>query len=184
MGEVRAGELQRCLDILGVTEHVFLGLPDVDWHSPLPDEGLDAVIDLVRDVKPDTMLTFGPEGMTNHEGHKSVCEWATEAFARHAPRDSQLFYSVVSRSWADQFVPLLDAAGVYREGAEPPIVDDASLDIDIVLTGDMLTRKMDAIYQHKSQLGGLIEVFGRDRLSQALAAESFRRAPVSAEVRA
>jgi LmbE family N-acetylglucosaminyl deacetylase len=180
MGEIRAGELQRCLDILGVTEHVFLDLPDVDWHSPLPDEGLAAVIDLMRDVMPDTVLTFGPEGMTNHEGHKSVCHWATEAFALHAPHASRLFYSVVSRTWAEQFVPLLDAAGVYREGGEPPIVSDESLDIDIALTGDMLERKMQAIYQHESQLGGLIEVFGGDRLSKALASESFCRAPTSA----
>ena len=127
MAEVRTGELERCLSILGVKEHIFLDLPDVDWHTPLPDHGLDAVVDIMRDVQPDAVLTFGPDGMTNHEGHKSVSNWTTDAFAQYAPAGSSLYYSVVSRTWADRFVPLLESLGVYREGGEPPIVDDALL---------------------------------------------------------
>jgi LmbE family N-acetylglucosaminyl deacetylase len=179
MAEVRTGELERCLSILGVKEHIFLDLPDVDWHTPLPEDGADAVVDIMRDVQPDSVLTFGPDGMTNHEGHKSVSSWTTDAFAQCAPPDAALYYSVVSRTWGDKFVPLLDSLGVYREGGEPPIVADALLDIDIVLEGDYLERKMRAMYEHKSQMEGLIEVFGADLLSVAFAPESFRRAEVS-----
>jgi LmbE family N-acetylglucosaminyl deacetylase len=179
LGEIRAAELARCLEILGVTEHVFLDLPDVDWHTPLPDRGADAVAELMRQVRPDSVLTFGPDGMTNHEGHKSVCAWTTDAFHRFAPTGSSLYYSVVSRTWADQFVPQLDAVGVYRAGSEPPIVDDAALDIDIVLDGELLERKMAAIREHQSQIEGLMQVFGEDLLSVALASESFRRAKQS-----
>jgi len=176
LGEIRAAELSRCLALLGVTEHVFLDLPDVDWHTPLPDSGAGAVFDLMREVQPDSVLTFGPDGMTNHEGHKSVCTWTTDAFRRHAPVGSSLYYSVVSRTWAEQFVPQLDAVGVYRDGSEPPIVDDAELDIDIVLSDEQLDRKMAAIREHQSQIEGLLQVFGEDLLSEALASETFRLA--------
>lgn len=179
MAEVRTGELERCLAILGVKEHIFLDLPDVDWHTPLPEQGLHAVVDIVRDVQPDAVLTFGPDGMTNHEGHKSVSSWTTDAFAQHAPAGSALYYAAVSRTWADRFVPLLDSLGMYREGAEPPIIEDGMLDIDIVLEGDYLERKMEAMVAHTSQMEGLIEVFGKDLLSVAFAPESFRRAAVT-----
>jgi LmbE family N-acetylglucosaminyl deacetylase len=176
LGEIRAAELSSCLTILGVSEHVFLDIPDVDWHTPLPDSGADAVAELMREVQPDSVLTFGPDGMTNHEGHKSVSAWTTDAFRRHAPSGSSLYYSVVSRTWADEFVPKLDAVGVYRDSSEPPIVDDAALDIDIVLDGELLERKMAAIREHQSQIEGLLQVFGEELLSMAFASESFRLA--------
>ncbi len=174
MAEIRSGELERCLSILGVTEHVFLDLPDVDWHTPLPDHGAEAVATLMREVQPTSVVTFGPDGMTNHEGHKSVSGWTTDAFRRHAKPDATLYFSVISRSWADEFVPMLDSLGVYREGGEPPIVEDSDLDIDIVLEGDLLELKMAAMREHRSQIEGLLEVFGEDRMSMAFASESFR----------
>ena len=155
---------------------MFLDLPDVDWHTPLPDSGADAVAAVMRDVQPDSVLTFGPDGMTNHEGHKSVCTWTTQAFRHHAPAGSSLYYSVVSRTWADQFVPQLDVLGVYRDGSKPPIVNDDELDINIVLSGELLDRKMAAIREHQSQIEGLLQVFGEELLSVALASESFRLA--------
>jgi LmbE family N-acetylglucosaminyl deacetylase len=180
MAEVRTAEMERCLAIVGVTEHVWLDLPDVDWHRPLPDEGRDAVADIMRDVQPDAVLTFGPDGMTNHEGHKSVSSWTTAAFVEHAPRGSSLYYSVLSRTWGERFVPMLRDFGVYRDGAEPPIVDDAELAIDIVLRGELLERKMRALYEHESQLDALIQAFGSDTLAEGFASESFSRAPVDA----
>jgi len=176
MGDVRAEELARCLAILGVTEHLFLDLPDVDWDTPLPDQGADAVASIMREVQPDSVVTFGPDGMTNHEGHKSVSKWATDAFRQYAPSGSGLYYAAISRAWADQFVPMLDSVGMYRDGGQPPIVEDGLLDIDIVLEGEMLERKMAGLFEHKSQLEGLIEVFGAELLSIAFASESFRRA--------
>ena len=37
MGEVREAELMRCFEILGVTEHHWLDVPDVDMDTPLPE---------------------------------------------------------------------------------------------------------------------------------------------------
>src|SRR3954453_21522329 len=59
MGEVRTGELERSLEILGVTEHHWLHLPDVDMQTGLPEDGYERVRDLVEDIRPDTILTFG-----------------------------------------------------------------------------------------------------------------------------
>ena len=173
LADVRTGELQRCLEALGVTEHHYLDLPDVDWDTPLPGDGEQAVADIVQVVQPDAVLTFGPDGMTNHEGHKSVSRWATTAFTRHASPDAHLYYAVLSRTWAERFVPMLQEMGVYRDGQTPPVVDNEALDVDVVLDGELLDRKMRAIYEHTSQIEGLVQVFGHDALAEALSAESF-----------
>jgi LmbE family N-acetylglucosaminyl deacetylase len=85
MGEVRTGELERCLQILGVKEHHWLDLPDIDMDTGLPEGGYDRVRDLVEDVQPDTLLTFGPDGMTDHAAHNDVSRWATQAARRGQP---------------------------------------------------------------------------------------------------
>ena len=173
LGSVRAEELMRCLALLGVTEHRFLDLPDVDWDTPLPDLGAPAVLDIVREVQPRTVLTFGPEGMTGHEGHRSVSQWTTAAFAVAAPERARLYHAVCSKSWADEFVPLLRAQGVYREGVEVPIVADADVDLRVELDDREIARKMAALQEHHSQLSGLVALFGETMLAKAMRGEFF-----------
>ena len=77
MADVRSDEMRRSLDVLGVREHRFLDGPvDVDMQTPLDDVGASQVLEIMRQVQPDTVLTFGPDGMTGHEGHKTVSAWA------------------------------------------------------------------------------------------------------------
>jgi LmbE family N-acetylglucosaminyl deacetylase len=173
LGEVRAEELRRCLSLLGVNEHVFLDLPDVDWDTPLPDEGEELVRTIMRDVSPDTVLTFGPDGITGHEGHRSVSRWATDAFRREAPPGAALYHAVYSSDWSAAFLPHLLELGVFREGAEPPVVDQP--DLDLVLEGALLSTKIAAVQEHRSQISGLAAVFGEDRWAQAMSRESFRK---------
>jgi LmbE family N-acetylglucosaminyl deacetylase len=81
MAEVRTEEMRRSLEILGVAEHRFLEGPvDVDMQTPLDPSGAPQVLEIMREVQPDTVLTFGPDGMTGHEGHKSVSAWVRQAF--------------------------------------------------------------------------------------------------------
>jgi LmbE family N-acetylglucosaminyl deacetylase len=174
LGDVRALELQSCLSMLGVQEHIFLDLPDVDWNTPLPEAGADLVAAIMQRVAPNTVLTFGPDGITNHEGHKSVSRWATEAFRRHAPAGAGLFYAVHPREWGEEFLPHLQSLGAFRDGAEPPIVDDGDMHLDLRLDGALLDLKVAAIMEHESQIAGLAAAFGEDRWSRAMARESFR----------
>ncbi|MCZ3385733.1 MAG: PIG-L family deacetylase [Actinomycetia bacterium] len=169
---VHTAELERCLSMLGVREHIFLGPPDVDWHTPPPDAGADAPI--MEQVVPDTVLTFGPDGITNHEGHKSVSHWATEAFREHAPSGASLYYAADPRAWGAEFLPDLFALGAFRDGAGPPVHDDEELYLD--LDSDLLDLKAAAIREHHSQIVGLATAFGEERWTRAMARKSFRRA--------
>lgn len=177
MGEVRERELLRSLEVLGVTEHRFLGLPDIDMDSPLPASGADDVLALMREVDPDTVLTFGPEGMTGHEGHKSVSRWATEAFRAAAKPGASLYYAVYTQEWADEFVPTMNGFGIFRPGT-PPIHPREDLAIAFVLPDELLELKMRAIQEHESQVEALFAAFGEDFFRRAMHEESFRLAEV------
>ncbi len=64
LAQIRTEELHQALEALGVTEHHWLDYPD-GGCAEVPDEAAVArVRSLVQEVRPETVLTFGPEGMT------------------------------------------------------------------------------------------------------------------------
>jgi LmbE family N-acetylglucosaminyl deacetylase len=178
MGEVRTEEMYRSLRILGVKEHRFLdGLLDVDMQTPLDESGAGQVEEIVREVQPNTILTFGPDGMTGHEGHKSINRWATGAFRTAAPPGSSLYYATNTPAWADEWVPKLQQFNIFLPGT-PPVTPEDQIALRFALDDAMRDLKLKAISAHASQVEGLIYVFGDEGFKRAFAEESFRLAEV------
>ena len=179
MGEVRTAELLRSLEILGVSEHHFLEGPvDVDMQAHLDESGGEQVRAIMADVDPDTVITFGPDGMTGHQGHKDVSRWTTDAFAAVAKPGARLLYATQTPEWVAEWVPKLERFDIFLPGT-PPETPVEELAINSVLPPDLRELKFDAISAHESQVEGLIEVFGRD-LMLALGEENFRPGAVKA----
>jgi len=175
MAEVRAEELRRSLEILGVAEHLFLEGPvDVDMQTPLDPSGAPQVLEIMRDVQPDTVLTFGPDGMTGHEGHKSVSSWVSDAFEEAAKPGARLYHATATPEWAQVWLPRLEPFDIFLPGT-PPITPRGELAIDYTLPDDVLDLKFRAIQAHESQVEGLVAVFG-DRMREWMATEYFRLA--------
>jgi LmbE family N-acetylglucosaminyl deacetylase len=173
MGEVRTRELLRSLEILGVREHRFLDGPvDVDMETPLHEAGAEQVRTIMAEVRPDTVLTFGPDGMTGHEGHKSVSRWATDAFHEVAPPGARLLYATTTPAWAATWVERLEPFGIFLPGT-PPVTPTSDLAVDYALPEDVLDLKWGAIRAHESQVEGLVEVFG-DGMREWMSMEAFR----------
>lgn len=173
MGEVRERELIRSLEVLGVTEHHWLDCLDVDMDTPLDGSGFPRVLEIMEEVRPDTVLTFGPDGMTDHAGHKSVCEWSTRAFVQTAKPGARLHYATATPEWAATWVPVYNRFDVFRPGT-PPVTSREELSIDFPLPPDLLDLKLRAIQEHVSQVEGMVHAFGEDIFRQAMAEEYFR----------
>jgi LmbE family N-acetylglucosaminyl deacetylase len=177
MADVRTKELLRSLEILGVGEHRFLEGPvDVDMQTPLDEVGATQVREIVADVRPDTVLTFGPDGMTGHEGHKSVCRWVTDAFHEDAPAGARLLYATATPDWVERWNDQLAPFEIFLPGY-PVTTPRDQLEIGFELPAGLLDRKFAAIQAHESQVEGLVEVFG-DRMREWMAEETFRLAAV------
>lgn len=178
MGEVRTLELYRSLEILGVKEHRFLeGCLDVDMQTPLDEAGRAQVLRIVEEVRPDTVLTFGPDGMTGHVGHMSVSRWATDAFREAAPPGARLLYATNTPEWVEEWVPKLAPFNIFLPGSPPQTPRD-QIEVQLDLDDELRDRKLLAISAHESQVEGLLEVFGGEGFKRAFAQESFRLAEV------
>jgi LmbE family N-acetylglucosaminyl deacetylase len=173
MGDVRTNELLRSLDVLGVKEHHFLEGPvDLDMDTALDPAGAAQVRRIMEDIGPDTVLTFGPEGMTGHVAHQDVSRWAGEAFGEVATPGARLYHAVFPQSLADEWLEKLAPFDIFRPGT-PNVVADQEMDLYLELPTEVLDQKIASIKEHASQIEALYEVFGDEGFRRFMAKEGF-----------
>jgi LmbE family N-acetylglucosaminyl deacetylase len=146
---VRRWEVAAAMAVLGVTEHRILGLPDGDL-AERDEEGIELVGVLLDELRLDTLLTFGPDGITYHPDHIAVGRWATEAWLRRG-RPCRLLYATPSVEHLARFGALYEEWGVYMSGERPRGVAAERLALRISLDGPDLDRKLTALGAMASQ---------------------------------
>ena len=176
MGRVREAELMASLAVLGVAEHRWLDYYDGTCASVPQDEAVAKVEAIMRDVQPDSVLSFGPDGMTDHPDHKATCAWATAAFERTAKPGAKLYYATMTPEWAVEFVPRMNRFNVFMSPDTPPVAARRELAIVFELPPDVLELKLKAIEAHVSQVEGMLNAFGQDFFREAHKEEYFRLA--------
>ncbi|MHB8512011.1 MAG: PIG-L deacetylase family protein [Actinomycetota bacterium] len=176
MGDVREKELETSLEILGVKEHEWLGYPDAGCQDVDQDEATRRVAKMIREQQPDSVLTFGPDGMTGHADHKAVCAWTTKAFEQEAKPGSSLYYATHTPEHAAKFEERMKVFNVFMEPGTPPKTPISELAIYFVLPDQLRERKLKAILAHVSQMEGMLNMFGEQFFRDAVSEENYRLA--------
>ena len=166
----RRAELEAALAAVGVEELHLLGLEDGDCASQDPTS---AIVDLLSDIDPDLVVTFGPDGMTGHPDHRAVSRWTTDAWASTCPT-ADLWYATLSHGFHQMWGGLNDQIGLWVEQPDPPSTAPGALARALELTDDLLDCKMAALEAHASQTTPLIELVGRPTYRRWWSAEFFR----------
>ncbi len=171
---VRESELAACLGVLGVGEHLWLDHPDGGCAAVDDGEAADRLAALIDEVRPDTVLTFGPEGQTYHEDHIAVSRWTTLA-CRRADHDPRLLYAVMTPEWIGAIGELLPMDELMMvPDIEPPTTAAEDLSLWFVAEGPILERKVQALECQASQVTSIIQMAGRDAYKALNADETFR----------
>lgn len=174
---LRTAEMVACLGILGVEEHHWLDLPDGAGEE-VPDEvPVARIAELIDEIRPDTTLTFGPDGQTYHVDHIAISRWTTQAVAA-ARHPTRLLYAAMTEEWVQLFADHgVDLSQVMMvPGAVPPTVPPEALAVWFRAEGDLLDRKVRALRAQASQVEPLVQQFGLEAFA-VQAADEFYRAP-------
>ncbi len=168
----RTRELARSLGILGVTEHEWLHYRDGECAAVPESEAVDRLCDVVDRVRPDTVLTFGSDGLTGHEDHRTVSAWTAAAFDRAAPPGARLLHATLAARRAPRWGALTESLGIYPPGL--PVLTPAEwLAVDLELDPDVARRKFRALAAQETQTAGLIAALGAEVYTAWVADESF-----------
>ena len=133
-------------------------------------DAVASIAAFIADVAPDTIVTFGPDGMTGHPDHIAVSEWVTEAW-RQSSASTRLLYATISGDHATRFADLNERFNVFL-GNEPPYTPPDEVALAITCEGELLERKMAAIRAHETQSAAVIAELG-DRFPEWIAEEWF-----------
>ncbi len=169
LAEVRTVELEACLAELGVTEHHWLDYPDGGCAAVSDSEGTARIREFVDDLRPSTVLTFGPDGMTGHPDHQAVSRWTAAAVSG---TDSAAHAATNTPEWLARYRHPLDELGVFMD-AEPPCAPVEELSLHLVAEGELLDRKVAAMLHQISQLEPLVQALGIEFLREGFAEEAF-----------
>jgi LmbE family N-acetylglucosaminyl deacetylase len=79
LAEIREAELRAAASQLGVKEAVVLGYPDLQLDRADPREIVAQIAAYLRCVRPDVIVTFGPDGAYGHPDHVAISQFTTAA---------------------------------------------------------------------------------------------------------
>lgn len=168
LGAHRARELDASLAVLGVTEHRWLGYADGSCPAVPEAAATDAVAAIVDEVRPDTIVTFGPDGFTGHSDHRAVSAWARRAWRAAAP-DAAFVQAVLPPQFTRRFAAINERFGVFMD--DP--ADEVAPDLLLRLRGERLDRKVAALRAQDSQTRRLVDGVGPATFRRWWADEAF-----------
>jgi LmbE family N-acetylglucosaminyl deacetylase len=174
LGRVRRWEAAAAMAVLGVREHHVLGLPDGGLGAHEAD-GVDLVRQLIDEVRPDTILTFGPDGRTFHPDHVAIHRWVTTAWVHRGGR-TRLLHAVVTAEDLDDFLALEEELGVYMGVERPRGFARAELALHVEATGALLDQKLAALRAMATQTSGAMAAIDPATFAAMVATEAFAEA--------
>lgn len=172
LAAARTDELVRSLGILGVSEHIWLGYHDGQCEEVSSSEVVTRLCGIIRQVQPDTVLTFGPDGITGHPDHQVVSAWATAAFDLAATAGARLLYATLAERRGPRWGALNERLGIFQPGY-PLMTPAHRLAVDLVLDPATAARKAEALAAQETQTSGLIATMGVDQFTAWVGDEAF-----------
>jgi LmbE family N-acetylglucosaminyl deacetylase len=171
LGRVRRWEASAALAVLGVQEHHVLGYADggLTEGDPAAIARVGALIDRIR---PDTILTFGRDGMTFHPDHVAVHGWVTTAWQRRGCRE-RLLYATTTTEFLDEHRQQFEEWNMYMTDERPTGVRADEAGVHLRLDGVELDRKLVALRAMATQTGALIDMLGLAAYAEQVAEECF-----------
>jgi LmbE family N-acetylglucosaminyl deacetylase len=175
LGRVRRWEAAAAMAVLGVREHHLLGYPDGGLADLDPEGPVERIAALLADVAPDTVLTFGPDGVTFHSDHQTVSGWVAAAWER-AGRPGRLLHAAMSDSHVRDWGKTYEDWNVYITDERPVGVPVDDLAVHLQLEGVALDQKVAALSAMYTQTAPAIAMLG-ETYRVLNAEESFVAAP-------
>lgn len=168
-GQIRKGELQAAAGELGVRSVTFLEFGDGKVAALPAGELEESIAKILRDERPDVVVTFEPAGVTNHPDHMKVTLSTTFAFQKYAkerasdfpddPNPPKLYYACLPESSVSYFVKKgyfpAESFGQPWRGIEDKKISTV---IDIKRTAAVKARALRAHVSQKEEIEDFLSV--------------------------
>jgi LmbE family N-acetylglucosaminyl deacetylase len=130
LGKIREAELLVAARVLGIRSVDFLDYIDGNLDQTPPAEAVAKIVGHLRRVKPDVVVTFGPDGAYGHPDHIAISQFTTAAIVEAASPDapchrdlpphrvSKLYYMVASEKLFLAYQSVFGDVAMHIDGVE------------------------------------------------------------------
>ena len=173
IADARGAELEASCALLGAAPPRFWGLPDGEMRLHRGEHL--RIRRLISELRPELVLTLGPDGAYGHPDHIALHRWVSEVWDAMAPESRPtLLYAAFPKGL---FLPQWEKVG--KKLGDPPnppaeAIGNNEFDYEVDISG-VCKAKLAAIAAHRSQLpGGDVEaMFPTGIVSKLLDTERF-----------
>ncbi len=174
----RRAEMRDAMGVIGVRDIRFLGLPDGGVADQPAGRLSRRIAAVIREIAPDVITTFGPDGVTGHQDHIAAGAATTSAWLGTGTGD--LWYAAKTNEWLTRWRREHDELGIWMT-QEPTGYEADELTTVVDLDGGELGLKRRVLSGHASQTAAVAAAFGESAYLEWVDQESFRR-PTAAEL--
>jgi N-acetyl-1-D-myo-inositol-2-amino-2-deoxy-alpha-D-glucopyranoside deacetylase len=173
LGEHRVIELAEAMKALGITDHRFLGAPEVQYRDSgmmgtepnnRPDSFWQADVDvaahqlatIIDEIKPHILITYDEFGGYGHPDHIQAHRVAMAAAEKSEWNIQKIYWNVMPRSVIQEGIDKMKELGSDFMGAESaddlPFCKDDSFVSAHINGNSYVEQKMDAMRAHATQI--------------------------------
>lgn len=176
LAEIREAELMEAFKVLGIKTHHWLGYEDGMCASVDKQEAVAKIGALISQYKPDTIITFGPEGMTGHPDHCCVSSWVSDA-SKSTDHNALLLHVAHTKEQYDQYFKQMDKKlNIFYNIDQPKLVSQSECALFYALPKDVCQQKCAALRCMSSQTEAMFKNFDETFLESAFCTEAFVKA--------
>jgi LmbE family N-acetylglucosaminyl deacetylase len=174
LADIRAEELSQALAIIGCQDHTWLGYKDGECADIDINEPVNKLKKIIENTKPDSILTFGPDGWTGHSDHATVSRWVSRAIT---DSNVDVYHVIHTPEHYDKYFKVADdALNIFFNIDMPPLLPSQHCDIYFELPEQICQMKCEALEACPSQTEMLFKMFKRDFLNETFGIECFVKA--------
>jgi LmbE family N-acetylglucosaminyl deacetylase len=173
LGKLREAELRQAAQVLGLRGLRLLGYHDGDLARADAAEATAKIARHIRQIRPQVVLTFGPDGSTGHPDHIAICQLTTGAIVRAADAGyepasdwppysvAKLYYLAETAERIAEYDAIFGDSAMTVDGVSRRVPGWPEWAITTRLdTSAYWSQVWDAIRCHRSQLPGLAALQG------------------------
>jgi len=178
LGQVREAELREACRTLGCADVRVVGTPDGGTQNT--EEGVQTIVDVIEELKPDLVITMEPGGVTRHPDHIAVSAMTRTAVERTCDKGypRKLFFTAWPAAAFQAFMKLLADRDIQWISPDDPLYPQGAPDQTIAALVDVMPwidTKRAALKAHVTQSDEIINWCPEDIFATSMGVESFQR---------
>ena len=163
LGRIREQELRAAAECLNIHDICLLDYIDGDLDQADPEEAISKIAAYIRQVRPQVVATFAPDGAYGHPDHVAISQFATAATVAAADasypvpnppyRVSKLYQQIATKDMVSLYLSVFDDIVMMVDGVErrPVIWPDWAVTTEID-GSDYADAVMKAVQCHQTQI--------------------------------